>query len=62
MDLAAEQTHDLTADGESEAGAAVTAARSPVRLLEGLEDQPQLVVRDADAGVLDRELEHGLGT
>ena len=62
VDLAAEQARDLPADGESETGAAVPSARRPVGLLEGLEDQTQLVVRDAHAGVLDRELEHGLGT
>jgi len=57
----AEQTCDLAADREPEAGPAVAAARRPVRLLEGLEDQAELVVGDADACVLDRELEHGLG-
>ena len=49
VDLAAEQARDLAADREPEAGAAVTAARRPVRLLEGLEDQAELVVRDADS-------------
>ena len=62
MDLAAQQTCDLAADRETEAGAAVTAARRPVCLLESLEDQAQLVMRDADAGVLDRELEHGFSS
>ena len=62
VDLAAEQSRDLAADREPEAGAAVTAARRPVRLLEGLEDQAELVLRDADSGVHDGELEHGLGT
>src|SRR6185312_6896737 len=60
VDLAAEQACDLAADREAEPGAAVAAARRPVCLLERLEDQAQLVVRDADAGVGDRELEHGL--
>ena len=50
-DLAAEQARDLAADREPEAGAAVAAARRAVGLLERLEDQPQLVGRDADAGV-----------
>ena len=54
-DLAAEQARDLAADRQAEAGAAVAAAGRPVGLLEGLEDQPQLVLRDADAGVGDRE-------
>src|SRR5262249_34898555 len=61
MDLAAEQACDLTADREAEARAAVAAARRAVGLLERLGDQAQLVVRDADAGVADRELEPRLG-
>ena len=50
-DLAAEQPRDLAGDREAEPGAAVAARRRPVRLLERLEDQLQLVVRDPDAGV-----------
>ena len=42
-------------DREAEAGAAVLAARRAVGLLERLEDQPLLVLRDADAGIGDRE-------
>ena len=45
VDLAAEQPRDLPADREAEPGSAVAAARRPVRLLERLEDQAQLVVR-----------------
>ena len=49
--VAAEQAGDLAADREAEAGAAVLAAGRAVGLLERLEDQPLLVLRDADAGV-----------
>ena len=42
---------DLAADREAETRAAVLAARRAVGLLERLEDQLQLVLRDADAGV-----------
>ena len=58
VDLAAEQARDLAADREAEPGAAVAAARRPVRLLERLEDHPQLVGGDPDARVHDREPEH----
>ena len=61
VDLAAEQPRDLAADREAEAGAAVAPARRSVGLLERLEDQAQLVPRDADAGVLDGEPDHRLG-
>ena len=37
------------------AGAAVFARGAGVGLLEGLEDEPLLLRRDADAGVLDGE-------
>ena len=55
LDLAAEQHGQLAADGEAEAGAAVLARGAGVGLLEGLEDEPLLLRRDADAGVLDGE-------
>src|SRR6266511_2972212 len=61
VDLAAEQPGDLAADRQPEADTAVTAARRSVGLLERLEDEPQLVVKDADTDVYDRELEHGIG-
>ena len=54
-DLAAEQHGQFAADGQAQAGAAVLARGAGVGLLEGLEDQPLLLRRDADAGVLDRE-------
>ena len=54
-DLAAEQRRQLAADGQAQAGAAVLAGGAGVGLLERLEDQPLLLRRDADAGVLDRE-------
>ena len=58
VDLAAEQARDLAADREPEAGAAVLAAGGAVGLLERLEDELLLVLRDADAGVGDREGDH----
>ena len=54
-DLAAEQPGDLPADRQAQAGAAVLAAGARVGLLERLEDDLQLVRRDADAGVAHRE-------
>ena len=57
MDLAAEQLGDLRADRQPQARAAEAPARRPVRLLEGLEDQPEPVAGDADAGVPHRERE-----
>ena len=54
-DLAAQQRGQFAADRQPQAGAAVLARGSRIGLLEGLEDQPLLVGRDADAGVLDRE-------
>ena len=58
---AAEQPRELARDGEPEAGAAVAAAGRAVGLLEGLEDQRQLVRRDADAGVEHGERREPLG-
>ena len=55
VDLASEEARDLPADREAEPGAAVAPARRAVRLLERLEDQPQLVLRDPDSRVGDRE-------
>ena len=60
-DLAAEQSRQLAADGEAEAGAAVLARGRAVGLLEGLEDDLLLDGRDADAGVRDREGNHLAG-
>jgi len=45
----------LAADREAEARAAVAPARRPVRLLERLEDEAQVVLGNADARVRDRE-------
>src|SRR2546429_104587 len=57
LDLAAQEARDLAADRQPEPRAAVAARGAAVRLLERLEDQAQLVVGNADAGVghLDRE-------
>ena len=60
-DLAAEQHGQLAADGQAQAGAAVFARGAGVGLLEGLEDEPLLLRRDADAGVLDGEGDDLLG-
>ena len=61
LDFAAEQHGQLAADGEAQAGAAVFAGGAGVGLLEGLEDEPLLLRRDADAGVLDGEGDDLLG-
>ena len=58
MDLAAEEPRNLAADRQAEPCAAVAAVRLAVRLLERLEDQLQLVLRDSDPRVEDREGEH----
>ncbi len=58
---AAEQPRHLARDVEPQARAAVAAAGGAVGLLEGLEDQRQLVRRDADAGVEHRERREPLG-
>jgi hypothetical protein len=55
--VATEEARDLATDREAEPGAAVLAARRAVGLLECLEDQALLVLRDADAGVGHRERE-----
>src|SRR5262245_19716543 len=47
--FAAEQPRDLAADREAETRAAVFAAGRSVGLLEGLEDDPLLFDRNADA-------------
>src|SRR5262249_35023132 len=49
--FAAQQPRDLAADREAEPRAAEFAAGRPVGLLEGLEDDPLLFGRNADAGV-----------
>ena len=54
-DFAAQQHGQFAADGQAQAGAAVFARRAGIGLLEGLEDEPLLLRRDADAGVLDGE-------
>ena len=58
MDLAAEQTGDLTADRKPQTGSSVPPVRRPVRLLERLEDQSQLVRLDPDPSVSDGERDH----
>jgi hypothetical protein len=58
LQLAAQQAGDLAADRQAQARAAVLAAGGAVGLLEGLEDDPLLVLGNADAGVGDREGQH----
>src|SRR5690606_8435918 len=55
LQLAAEEARELAADRQPQAGASVPPARGPVRLLERLEDELLLVLRDAHARVDDRE-------
>ena len=57
-DLTAQQARQLAADGEAQTGAAVLAAGGAIRLLERLEDDSLLVLRNADAGVGDGERDH----
>jgi hypothetical protein len=56
-DLAAQELHELAADGEPEAGAAEAPGERPVRLRERLEDLALAALGDADPGVGDAELE-----
>ena len=58
MDFAAEQARQFAADRKAEAGAAIFAAGAGVGLLERLEDQLLLVLRDADAGIGHFEGDH----
>ena len=56
-DAAAHQLHQLRGDRQPEAGAAVAARHRGVRLLERAEDLVELVLRNADAGIADREVQ-----
>ena len=58
--LAAEQSRELAADGEAEARAAVLAARSGIRLLEGFEDELLFLGRDAYSRIPDLECDNSL--
>ena len=60
-DLAAEQTGEFAADGESQARAAILPAGGSVGLLERFEDDALLFRRNADAGIGYRERDHALG-
>ena len=60
-DLAAEEARELAADRQAEPCSAVATRGGAVGLLEGLEDELLLVLRDAEAGVLDRECDHVFG-
>ena len=55
---ATHQFDQLPSDRETEAGAAARAGHRAVDLMEGFEDPRALIGCDADAGILDRELQH----
>ena len=57
-DLPAEQGADLAGDRQAEAGPAVPPAERAVALLERAEDRGEVLRRDADPGVADRERQH----
>ena len=56
-DLAVHQGHETASDGEAESGSAEAAGGGAVGLSEGFEDDGLLVGGDADAGVLNLEME-----
>ena len=60
-DLAPEQPRDLPADRQAQPRAAVLPRAAHVDLLEGLEDEPLLVLRDSDPRVDHRERHDRVG-
>ncbi len=60
-DLAPEQAHEVPADRQAEAGAAVLARRRAVGLGERLEHRRLQLLLDADPGVADADREHAVG-
>lgn len=56
-DLPAHELDHASRDGQAQAGAAVVPGDAAIGLREGLEDRLQLARRDADAAVLDREVD-----
>src|SRR5262249_23752506 len=58
-DLASQQSGDLAADGQSQAGAAVFAARAAVSLLESLENDGLFFLGNAHARIVHRKREYG---
>ena len=56
-DAAVHQFHQLLRDGQAQTRAAVLAGSGTVGLGETLEDEPELVLGDADAGIGDGEAE-----
>ena len=60
LQLAPHQADELAADGEAKSGAAKSPGRGGVRLGERLEDGPEFVGRDANAGVRNREFQGDL--
>ncbi len=59
--FAAEQTRQFAADRQTETGTAVSTRSTAVSLLECFEDQLQLVCRDTDTGIDNRESEYRFG-
>ncbi|KAI3479879.1 hypothetical protein L1887_58027 [Cichorium endivia] len=57
--VAAHEVDEATRDGQTEAGAAVLARGGAVCLAEGVKDDVELVLLDANARVRGAELEHG---
>ena len=57
-DLAAQKSGDFAADRQAKTGAAEAAAGAHVGLLERLEDDLELIGRDADARVVDGKTNH----
>ena len=55
LELAAVQRHQALDDRKPEPGAVVAAVVGAARLEERIADARQIVVADADAGVLDRD-------
>ena len=58
LNLATQQTRQFAADSEPEARTAILAACSRIGLLERLEDDALLVLRNPDAGIRDLERNH----
>ena len=61
VNLSAEETSDFTTDREAESGPPELSTRCSIGLLERLEDDPLLILRNPDTGVGDRKGDHTLG-
>src|ERR1700733_12824406 len=58
LNLSTQKARELAADGKAKSCAAVFAARTSIRLLEGFEDDSLLILRNTDAGIRDLERNH----